>query len=83
VTYGLFIDPPLGRAGMTEADVRASGRRALVARRPMSKVARAKEKGETQGFMKALVDIWTWRLQGAGAQGNTGGLHLERDEAGT
>ena len=64
-TYGLFIDPPLGRAGMTEAQVRASGRRALVARRPMSKVARAKEKGETQGFMKALVDAETKRFLGA------------------
>ena len=65
VTYGLFIDPPLGRAGMTEAEVRASGRRALVARRPMAKVARAKEKGETQGFMKALVDAETKRFLGA------------------
>jgi pyruvate/2-oxoglutarate dehydrogenase complex dihydrolipoamide dehydrogenase (E3) component len=64
-TYGLFIDPPLGRAGMTEAQVRASGRPALVARRPMSKVARAKEKGETQGFMKALVDAETKRFLGA------------------
>ncbi len=65
VTYGLFIDPPLGRAGMTEAEVRASGRRALVASRPMSKVARAREKGETQGFMKALVDAETKRFLGA------------------
>jgi pyruvate/2-oxoglutarate dehydrogenase complex dihydrolipoamide dehydrogenase (E3) component len=65
VTYGLFIDPPLGRAGMTEAEVRASGRPALVARRPMSRVARAKEKGETQGFMKALVDAETKRFLGA------------------
>ena len=65
VTYGLFIDPPLGRAGMTEAEVRKSGRNALVARRPMSKVARAKQKGETQGFMKLLVDADSKRFLGA------------------
>jgi pyruvate/2-oxoglutarate dehydrogenase complex dihydrolipoamide dehydrogenase (E3) component len=65
VAYGLFIDPPLGRAGMTEAEVRGSGRPALVARRPMSRVARAREKGETQGFMKALVDAETKRFLGA------------------
>jgi len=65
VTYGLFIDPPLGRAGMTEAEVRRSGRPALVARRPMSRIGRAKEKGETQGFMKALVDAETERFLGA------------------
>jgi pyruvate/2-oxoglutarate dehydrogenase complex dihydrolipoamide dehydrogenase (E3) component len=64
-TYGLFIDPPLGRAGLTEAEVRLSGRRALVARLPMSRVARAREKGETQGFMKALVDAETKRFLGA------------------
>ena len=45
-TYGLFIDPPLGRAGMTEAEVRRSGRNALVATRPMTRVGRAVEKGE-------------------------------------
>ena len=65
VTYGLFIDPPLGRAGMTEAEVRRSGRPALIARRPMSKVSRAKERSETQGFMKALVDAETKRILGA------------------
>ncbi|HET7294513.1 MAG TPA: FAD-containing oxidoreductase [Vicinamibacteria bacterium] len=65
VTYGLFIDPPLGRAGLTEDEVRRSGRRALVARRPMSRVARAKEKGETQGFMKVIVDAATKRILGA------------------
>ncbi len=54
-TYGLFIDPPLGRAGQTEAEVRRSGRPALVGRRPMTRVSRAIEKGETQGFMKVLV----------------------------
>jgi pyruvate/2-oxoglutarate dehydrogenase complex dihydrolipoamide dehydrogenase (E3) component len=65
VTYGLFVDPPLGRAGMTEAEVRRSGRPALVARLPMSRVGRAKERGETQGFMKALVDAETERFLGA------------------
>ncbi len=55
-TYGLFIDPPLGRAGMTEAEVRKTGRTALIGKRPMTKVGRAVEKGETQGFMKVLVD---------------------------
>jgi pyruvate/2-oxoglutarate dehydrogenase complex dihydrolipoamide dehydrogenase (E3) component len=54
MTYALFIDPPLGRAGMTEAQVRASGRKALVATRPMTRVSRAVEKGE--GFMKVIVD---------------------------
>ena len=54
---------------MTEAEVRRSGRRALVARRPMSKVGRAKERGETQGFMKALVDAETKRILGAAVLG--------------
>jgi len=67
--YGLFIDPPLGRVGMTEAEVRASGRAALVATRPMTKVGRAVEKGETQGFMKALVDAETNEILGAAILG--------------
>ena len=54
--YALYIDPPLGRAGMTETEVRKSGRPALMARMPMEKVSRAFEKGETHGFMKILVD---------------------------
>ena len=57
--YALYIDPPLGRAGMTEAEVRKSGRPALIGKRPMTKVGRAVEKGETQGFMKILVDAET------------------------
>jgi pyruvate/2-oxoglutarate dehydrogenase complex dihydrolipoamide dehydrogenase (E3) component len=72
LTYGLFIDPPLGRAGMTEAQVRASGKRALMGTRPMTKVGRAVEKGETQGFMKILVDDETKRILGASILG-TGG----------
>ena len=71
-TYALFIDPPLGRAGETEAEVRKSGRRALVATRPMTNVGRAVEKGETQGFMKIVVDAETSRILGAAILG-TGG----------
>jgi pyruvate/2-oxoglutarate dehydrogenase complex dihydrolipoamide dehydrogenase (E3) component len=68
-TYGLFIDPPLGRAGMTEAEVRKSGRKALVATYPMSSVGRAKERGETQGFMKALVEAESNKLLGVAILG--------------
>ena len=63
--YALFIDPPLGRVGMSEAQVRAAGRPALVGVMPMSRVGRAKERGETQGFMKVLVDAQTERILGA------------------
>ena len=72
LTYGLFIDPPLGRAGLTDAEVRKSGRRALIGKRPMTKVGRAVEKGETQGFMKILVDAQTGEILGAAILG-TGG----------
>ena len=68
-TYGLFIDPPLGRVGLTEAEVRKSGRPALVGKRPMTKVSRAVEKGETRGFMKLLVDAETKRILGAAILG--------------
>ena len=57
--YALFTDPPLGRAGMTEAEVRKSGRPALIATMAMEDVSRAVEKGETKGFMKILVDAET------------------------
>ncbi len=70
--YALYIDPPLGRAGMTEAEVRKSGRRALIGKRPMTKVGRAVEKGESQGFMKVLVDEATHEILGAAILG-TGG----------
>ena len=63
--YALFTDPPLGRVGMTEAQVRATGRPAMVGVMPMSRVGRAKERGETQGFMKVLVDAQTERILGA------------------
>jgi len=68
-TAGLFIDPPLGRVGMTEAEVRASGRKALIGRMPMSRVGRAKEKGDTRGFMKILVDAETKEILGAALLG--------------
>jgi len=69
LTYGLFIDPPLGRAGMTEAQVRQSGRKTLIGKRPMTRVARAVEKSETQGFMKILVDKETREILGAAILG--------------
>ncbi|MGE2713784.1 FAD-containing oxidoreductase [Mycolicibacterium litorale] len=68
-TYALYIDPPLGRAGMTVDQVRASGRRALVGKRPMTRVGRAVEKGETQGFMKVVVDAETEEILGAAILG--------------
>jgi len=67
--YALYIDPPLGRAGMTETEVRKSGRKALMAKRPMARVGRAVEKGETQGFMKVLVDAETKEILGASLLG--------------
>jgi pyruvate/2-oxoglutarate dehydrogenase complex dihydrolipoamide dehydrogenase (E3) component len=63
--YALYIDPPLGRAGLTEAEVRKTGRSALMGKRPMTKVGRAVEKGETQGFMKIVVDAQTREILGA------------------
>ena len=71
-TYALFIDPPLGRAGLTEREVRAAGRKALVATMPMKRVGRARERGETQGFMKVLVDAQTERILGAALLGIEG-----------
>ena len=68
-TYALYIDPPLGRAGMTVGQVRASGRKALVGKRPMTRVGRAVEKGETQGFMKVVVDADTHQILGAAILG--------------
>ncbi len=67
--YALYIDPPLGRAGMTEAEVRKSGRKALIGTRPMTRVGRAVEKGETAGFMKVLVDAETKQILGASLLG--------------
>jgi pyruvate/2-oxoglutarate dehydrogenase complex dihydrolipoamide dehydrogenase (E3) component len=70
--YALYIDPPLGRVGITEAQARASGRPLLAGKRPMSRVGRAVEKGETQGFMKVVVDAETRKILGAAILG-TGG----------
>jgi pyruvate/2-oxoglutarate dehydrogenase complex dihydrolipoamide dehydrogenase (E3) component len=70
--YGLFIDPPLGRVGLTEAQVRKRGRPALMATLPMEDVGRAYEKSETLGFMKVLVDQETKQFLGASILG-TGG----------
>jgi len=67
--YNLYTDPPLGRAGMTETEARASGRRVLVAKRPMTRVGRAVEKGETQGAMKILVDAESRQILGAALLG--------------
>ncbi len=67
--YALYVDPPLGRAGLTEAEVRKTGRKALIGKRPMTKVARAVEKGETQGFMKVTVDAETHAILGAAILG--------------
>lgn len=70
--YALYIDPPLGRAGMTEDQARKTKRKLMVAQRPMTRVGRAVEKGETQGFMKVIVDTETREILGAAVLG-TGG----------
>jgi pyruvate/2-oxoglutarate dehydrogenase complex dihydrolipoamide dehydrogenase (E3) component len=70
--YALYTDPPLGRAGMTEADVRKTGRPALIATMAMEDVSRAFEKGETKGFMKILVDQETKQILGASLLGFSG-----------
>src|SRR5438874_27556 len=67
--YALFIDPPLGRAGMTEVEAEKAGKRALLGRMAMSRVGRAREAGETQGFMKVLVDADSKELLGAAILG--------------
>ncbi len=71
--YGLFIDPPLGRVGMTEAEVRAhvqaTGRPALVGKMMMARVGRAKERSETQGFMQIFIDAESKRILGVAILG--------------
>ena len=74
-TYGLFIDPPLGRCGLTETHARAAGKAVKVGVRPMTRVGRAVEKGETQGFMKVVVDADTDLILGGAILG------VEGDEA--
>jgi pyruvate/2-oxoglutarate dehydrogenase complex dihydrolipoamide dehydrogenase (E3) component len=75
MTYAVFVDPPFARVGMSEEEVRKDGRDALIATMPMSRVGRARERGETDGFMKALVDAKSERLLGAAIYG------IEGDEA--
>jgi len=70
--YALYIDPPLGRVGLTEAQARAAGHAVLVGKRPMSRVSRAIEKGETNGFMKVIADATSRKILGASILG-TGG----------
>jgi pyruvate/2-oxoglutarate dehydrogenase complex dihydrolipoamide dehydrogenase (E3) component len=70
--YNLYTDPPLGRVGMTEAEVRKSGRRALKADLPMKNVSRAFEKGETNGFMRVIVDQDSKEILGASVLGVSG-----------
>ncbi len=73
--YALYIDPPLGRVGMTEAQARADGRRIEVSTRPMTRVGRAVERGETAGFIKIIAEAGNRRLLGAAILG------IEGDEA--
>jgi pyruvate/2-oxoglutarate dehydrogenase complex dihydrolipoamide dehydrogenase (E3) component len=70
--YALYTDPPLGRAGMTEAEVLRSGRPAQTGKRPMTKVGRAVEKGETEGFIKIVVDTESKQILGAAILGTEG-----------
>jgi pyruvate/2-oxoglutarate dehydrogenase complex dihydrolipoamide dehydrogenase (E3) component len=70
--YALYIDPPLGRVGMSEAEARKTGRKLLISKRPMTKVGRAIEKGETKGFMKIVADAENKKILGAAILG-TGG----------
>jgi len=73
VPYTVYIDPQLGRVGMTEAEARAQGRRIRIAKMPMSYVARALEMDETRGFMKAVVDAETGEILGCAVLGVEGG----------
>ena len=70
--YALYIDPPLGRVGMTESQARKSGRPVLISKRPMWRVGRAVERGETAGFMKLIADAQTQRILGAAILGVEG-----------
>ena len=72
LAYALYIDPPLGRCGMTESEVRKSGRKALIGRYEMANVGRAHERSETQGFMKVIVDAETKLILGAAILGIEG-----------
>lgn len=67
--YGLFVDPPLGRVGMNAAEIKRAGLQALVGKRPMTRVSRAVEKGETRGFLKIYVEAASKRILGASLLG--------------
>jgi len=69
LAYALYIDPPLGRVGMTENQVRESGRKTLIGKRLMSQIGRARERGETSGFMKILIDADSREILGAAILG--------------
>ncbi|MFP3568784.1 FAD-containing oxidoreductase [Paraburkholderia sp. SIMBA_030] len=75
MAYAVFVDPPLARVGLSEDDVRKSGREALISTMPMTRVGRARERGETDGFMKVLVDAGSKQILGAAIHG------IEGDEA--
>jgi pyruvate/2-oxoglutarate dehydrogenase complex dihydrolipoamide dehydrogenase (E3) component len=75
MAYAVFVDPPLARVGLSEEEVRKSGRDALIATMPMSRVGRARERGETDGFMKVMADAQSKRILGAAIHG------VEGDEA--
>ena len=79
--YALYTDPPLGRAGMTEAEARAAGHDLLISVRPMAEVSRAVENGETIGLMKLIADAKTHRILGAAIFGIGGdeAIHGVRD----
>jgi pyruvate/2-oxoglutarate dehydrogenase complex dihydrolipoamide dehydrogenase (E3) component len=70
--YGLFVDPPLGRVGMTEKEVKAKGIKALAAKRMMTSIGRARERGETRGFMKVVVEAESKKILGAAILGLNG-----------
>ena len=75
MAYAVFVDPPLARVGMSETEVRKTGRAALISTMPMSRVGRARERGETDGFMKVMVDAQSKKILGAAIHG------IEGDEA--
>jgi len=70
--YALYTDPPLGRVGLTERDAQQRGRKILVGKRPMARVSRAIEKGETKGLMKIIVDAGSQEILGAAAKRASG-----------
>src|SRR4029450_11192143 len=70
--YALYVDPPLGRVGLSETEAARTGRKLLVSKRPMTRVGRAVEKDETKGFMKVVADAETKQILGAAILG-TGG----------